>query len=460
MKPYRVIRLSRNIVQCLIALTITVAIIIGSGCILSRMQLIPAIAAGASLWIVIWFTLTLIFGRIYCSFFCPLGALTDLITRLTHRGQYHYATPSTRLRIAMLVVMLAFVFCGFAVGVSILDPYSAFVRVVNALSRPLIIGSAGLIVAAVTLIVVAAFASKRGRLYCNTICPVGAALGGVSRFSFFNIDINPDLCVNCGRCEHSCPSQCISLRDHTVDPTRCVVCFKCTAVCPNDAITYRRGRHQLTMPMMQPVAPATGVSSMTGNDASPIKSLERRRFIAAGLAAVVYPVISRAESLNPVPLNYVTPPGTASRDAFLHHCTACGACIAACTQDVLKTSFTQYGLRHALAPVMDFDRSYCAFDCVKCTEVCPTKALNSLTVAEKHSFVIGKARVIADNCLIYANSEHCGACARRCPRHAISISPIGDGRYVPVVDFDDCIGCGLCAHICRATPKAIIIEGK
>ena len=109
---------------------------------------------------------------------------------------------------------------------------------------------------------------------------------------------------------------------------------------------------------------------------------------------------------------------------------------------------------------MDFDKAFCKFNCVKCTEVCPTKALSALTPVEKHSTKIGLARICATNCILYVNHVQCGSCAKVCPKRAISIRLDRNGHRLPHVEPELCIGCGMCANVCPAQPnKAIVIEG-
>jgi MinD superfamily P-loop ATPase len=102
-----------------------------------------------------------------------------------------------------------------------------------------------------------------------------------------------------------------------------------------------------------------------------------------------------------------------------------------------------------LHPIKNYDKSYCRYNCTRCTEVCPTAALMPLTEAEKHSFVVGTATVEAENCI------GCGLCASRCPRKAIEMKSAGKGR-VATVDRSLCIGCGSCQYICPATPEKAI----
>ncbi len=471
MNRYRPIRYGRIAVQFLVVAAITAALILGVPCLLSRMQIVPAIAACATLWLVIWGAATLIFGRIYCSTVCPTSALIDFFAKISRRrsSRFVYAPPSNRLRYSILVIAIVCALLGFTVVISLLDPYGAFARIVNACIRPLAVGVAGLTVAVVTLALIIFFSARRGRIICNTVCPVGTLLGTLSRLSLYHPDINTDLCINCRKCVDVCSAQCINLTDHVVDASRCTVCFHCMDVCPNAAITYRRGRHQLSIPLMQR-AVSSGVSAATSAkpDSPSMAPIDRRKFIITG-ALAASSAISLVAKSNPsevkgavplVPLNYVTPPGSSSREDYLRRCTACGACVSACPTEVLTLSAKQFGVRHALTPVMDFDRAYCDFDCVRCSEVCPTKALRPLTPDEKHHTPIGRARISANNCRLYVNGTPCGICAKVCPKRAISIVTDARGKRFPQLEPELCIGCGRCSYACPSEPyRAIVIEG-
>ena len=96
--------------------------------------------------------------------------------------------------------------------------------------------SAGISLA--TLLLVAWLAATRGRLYCNTICPVGALLGLFAKISFLRIGIDPGACKGCNLCEGVCKAGCIDSRKKTVDSSRCVSCYNCLAVCPRDGLRF------------------------------------------------------------------------------------------------------------------------------------------------------------------------------------------------------------------------------
>ena len=261
---YRSLRIVRIIIS-LIALAVpTWALVWGYESVFVRMQILTGLLSGVALCLVFWAVVTLIYGRIYCSTVCPMGTLMDCVgaaSRLAarRRPRFRFRPASGRTRAVFLAITFATLLSGMSLLPTLLDPYSAYARMVEELlMRPLGIHSASvrfsisaLSVAVLTAAAVILVARRNGRLICNTVCPVGTMLGCGSRRSYFHIEIDPDRCIGCGECERVCKAQCIRLPEKEIDTSRCVVCFNCTAVCPNNAINYKSGRYRLGMPMVQ-----------------------------------------------------------------------------------------------------------------------------------------------------------------------------------------------------------------
>lgn len=467
-----------------------------------RIQVMPLALSGALTALAAWLIITMIFGRVYCSSVCPMGTLQDIFAHIPRnrrdprlRHPYHFSEANNKLRyLALLTVVIAGI-GGIAFIPTLFDPYSAYGRICGEILLPAVefIGgkevAAGslfaFIIALATIVAAGFFAWRKGRIICNTICPVGNALSIPARWSLFHFDIDTDLCVNCRACEHACKSQCISMSDHLVDASRCVVCFDCVDVCNEGAIRYTTRRKKLSIPMMQRVQPKVGAATNAQANAtanmpantpadSPVR-IDRRRFLATGLLVAAAPALSaiadtasRAEAAANgkrmmKPIHPVAPPGRRSMADFLERCTGCGLCVAHCPTNALRPSTNQLGWLHPLRPVMDYDRGRCEYDCTRCTDLCPTGALTPLTVDEKHIFIIGHARVEPANCI------GCGLCVMNCPKQTISLrrrpaapsdKPGSRSGHIAVVNTDNCIGCGACQNVCPATPcKAIIVDG-
>ena len=240
---------------------------------IGRVQFMPAAIAFAITVIATWLIITLVFGRVYCSVGCPLGVWQDICSRLPRMRRhmplhlrYHYSAPLTRLRNISLVLTAVSIFLGIGVATSHIDPWGIYSDLctdvlkplwgtaVNAFSAPpVMIASASLTGIAISLTitgVISWLATKNGRTFCNSVCPVGTTLGNVAKYSIYHIDINTDKCTQCRKCEHACKASCIDLNTHVVDSSRCVECFDCLPVCEDDAIHYTWSRHKLATPLM------------------------------------------------------------------------------------------------------------------------------------------------------------------------------------------------------------------
>jgi polyferredoxin len=435
--------------------------------------------------------LSLIVGRVYCSVICPLGILQDIISFISRKFKkktfrFKFARPKSWLRYSLLGIAIIPLFLGSLTIVGLLDPYSNFGRISSDLFRPLYLACNNLLanllinfnvysiapqelvhVNWITIIypvivfsLILWLAYKWGRLYCNTVCPVGTFLGILSKFSLFKIAIDKSSCTKCAQCAFVCKSQCISIKDQEVDFTRCVGCFNCLKSCDNESITYKFAYTS--------AKDKKQISKESNTDNS------KRTFIAGGilLAGALFGITRKVKGeehetkngkhLTPVKKNYpCSPPGSKSINHFNNACTACHLCISACPNGVLQSSTLEYGLVGFLQPHLDATTGYCNYECTKCSEVCPNGAILPLTIEEKKLTQIGIVKFIKHNCVVYTDETLCGACSEHCPTKAVKMVPYKDTLNIPEVETDICVGCGACEHACPVRPhRAIYVDGN
>ena len=452
----------------------------------AKIQFLPALMAlnfGVLAGLII---LTLLFGRLYCSIICPLGVMQDIISwfgRKAKKNRYSYSPEKKWLRYSVLAVFIVCLILGFAPVTTLLAPYSAYGRIVNSLFRPLydlLVNSLAaiennfdsymfseaeiwmrsvttFIVALLTLGIIGVLAWKHGRTYCNTVCPVGTILSFFARFSLFRIQINEDKCRKCSLCAKNCKAAAIDFKNGTVDLTRCVACGDCIDKCHDGAISFAIVKSQITNHKSQ-IEPdgsrrafLTGAAVAVGTAAFAQAKIK----VDGGLAEIEDKVAPHRETP-------ITPPGSVSARNMQRHCTACQLCVSACPNNVLRPSSAP--LRF-MQPEMSFERGYCRPECTRCSQVCPTGAIQPLKQEDKPFVHIGHAVWIEQNCIPVTNGDHCGACAKHCPMDAIQMveHTTADGRtvLVPAIDKERCIGCGKCEHLCPARPfSAIYVEGN
>ncbi len=405
-----------------------------------KMQLLPAILALNVVVVAAVLLTTFLIGRLYCSVVCPMGIFQDIFIWFHKlifgkKRPYRYRKPQNWIRYTVLGFFVILMVLGLNGIATLVAPYSSYARMVAN------IHGSGLVhwIAIATLCCVGVMSFLFGRLWCNSLCPVGTLLGLISKYSLFGIRIDREKCVACGKCEKCCKANCINLEDKEVDGSRCVMCFNCLGHCKQGAIKISR---------------KTSISSNTSSiDDS------RRKFLAVTAAVGAATALHAQEKKldgglaviedKQVPKRNMPlkPAGAISLKNFESRCTACQLCVGKCPEKVLRPSTE---LTTLMQPYMAFDQGYCRTACTRCSEVCPTGAIQHIDKEQKTSISIGHAVVLPDNCI------GCGACARHCPSEAILMV---NGQ--PAVNESKCLGCGACEYYCPARPMtAIYVEGR
>jgi ferredoxin len=401
-----------------------------------------------------------------------------------------------------LAICVIFLIFGIATPLLLLDPYSNFGRMAVNLFRPVFIEgnnalnwialkfdnysfynvtihtitALSLIISLIAFFAVGILAFLRGRLFCNTICPVGSLLGLISRFSIFRIVLDDSHCTSCGLCEKACKSQCINSKGKFVDGSRCVACFNCVDRCKTNGIRYRFAyvkKHPVVVTEKEApkkhrttaITEATPSASLGASAIDMPFGMNRRSFLVTStVMAATIPVLPAWAKTDKVidvtKLTPITPPGSQSLKHFKEKCTACHLCITHCPMQILKPAGFNFGIEYALKPHMVyFPGHYCNYACTTCSDVCPNGAIKKITKEEKEVTQIGIAQFERTRCVVFTDHTSCGACFEHCPVQAIKMEPIGDkGLTIPHVYDELCIGCGGCESICPVRPvKAINI---
>lgn len=444
-----------------------------------RVQFVPTLLgtlqgkAWAGIILAALLLLTLLYGRVYCSWLCPLGIGQDIVNRLVRpfpsrlKAAHIRHTPNHWLwRTAFALAAFGALAAGSVAVLSWLDPYTLAARFGAAVFNPLFstlgadepdwsryapwlmaLACAGILPA----VIMAAF---RGRLYCNTICPVGAVLGLLARVAPCTPHINPDRCGRCASCMRHCKAHAIDLRTMRVDATRCVACYDCLSSCRNSAMTLSPHSPFAKPAERKPKArrnTSPGAAPGSKGEKTP-ESPARRAFLGLGMAAMAaaaLPEVQEPADRNPAARGNNTaagavPAGAGSVERFLDICTGCGLCISACPTHVLRPSLLVHGFKGMMKPWLDYSRGFCQFDCHACSDVCPAGALQPLDLARKQRTQIALADFVQQNCNVWNIGHECAQCAEACPTGALTAEPV----TVPFVLADKCTGCRRCSRVC------------
>lgn len=347
--------------------------------------------------------LTLLFGRFYCSCLCPFGIMQEIFSLISKKKK----APIKNYPIKYFILAVSF---GFLVGgttfiIKYIDPYTIFSSSFNLT----VFG----IVALVLVLILTLF---KNRFFCSNICPIGAILGLISKFSINKIYIDKKTCVSCSMCEKACPTGAINSKEKFVDSEICINCMKCLGECKLNGIHYG-------------IKPKEKVPF----------SLNRRKLIIFTAASAVFLGaiklgIETTKILGEKIKNVILPPGSVSEKRMINKCINCNLCIQNCPNKILEKANDNFGAVHINYKK---GKGYCEFNCNECSKTCPTGAIKKITLNEKQKTRIAMASINFEKCV------NCKICALNCPTGAI-IKENGKIKF----DAAKCIGCGKCKTVC------------
>lgn len=240
---------------------------------LAKLQIIPALLSFNLFVLGLWLMATLLGGRLYCSFICPLGIMQEIFSYLgakfRRQPKFVFRSPRNKVNNARYICVSIYAIAlvgGLSYIVSFLDPYAIFGRLAANFLNPISIWIDNKIAAQLAetsisstnqvqyftiawlnfaisglwglIVITMSFFS--GRLYCNSICPVGATLGFISCHSLYQVEIDRQKCIKCGLCARNCQAECIDISHGDIDNSRCIKCFNCLDICHKGAISFSR----------------------------------------------------------------------------------------------------------------------------------------------------------------------------------------------------------------------------
>ena len=377
--------------------------------------------------------LTLMFGRVFCGWLCPLGGLLSFLHsvrlfmgKLVSRQSFCGAPPGwinrfLPLRFPWLLFLLTLLFLNSSWPMF----FSPFHLLTEELSR-LWLHQIPWLLSAILLFGLIFFP----RFWCVYVCPTGLILTWFAKWRHFSAK-PPETCIHCGICEQICPTGSAkpSLATTTAD---CILCGRCSEKCPaGDFVLAGKGSNNALL------------DSKSGS------LFTRREILRSGTAlaaaGAVSPLLAHSADANPL-----RPPGALDEAEFLSRCSRCGRCVKVCPSNCIRSMPLSSGTALFLTPYIIAREARCELT-QHCQKVCPTGAIAQVPISQ---VLMGLAEIDHSRCLGWAEGKLCLLCQEQCPQHAID----SDDKDRPTVRTELCVGCGACENGCPVDPAAIVVK--
>lgn len=435
-------------------------------------------------WSLIFVALTLVLGRFFCGWVCPLGTALDGFRGLLFSPQADKGVAASWRRakyylliallapaplslnlvglfdpLSLLYRSLAIVFYpAFGYGVekagltfyrlgppfsTVSEPLYQFFKATLLPFRPLVYLLPFLTLTLFALVVAAERVDRR--FWCRALCPLGALYGLLARFSLLRRR-PAALCPDCGDCAEICKMAAFAPGEPSQHQSaECQLCLRCLEQC-------QEGRVSFTWRSQAPRAPL---------------DLGRRQVVTALVAGVAAVPLIRLGSLARRPEEFlIRPPGAQNEAEFLSRCVRCGECMKVCLTNGLQPVLWEAGLEGLYTSRLVPRLGYCEYSCNLCCQVCPTGAIPTLPLTVKQATPLGVAAINRSRCIPYIEGTDCLVCEEHCPVSPKAIIFLeqempnlhGERAMVklPEVLPDRCIGCGHCEYVCPVGGAAAV----
>ena len=422
--------------------------------------------------------ITVLFGRLFCGYICPMGITIDCSDRILNLKKKKGAGRNNLYGFKYFI--LFFIVGAGIFGVSAVffgSPLSLITRFYGLLIYPVLalLSQIGLsliqpiaerfeiyglvysdisaprysILFFILLFFTGIFAAGKinSRFWCRYLCPSGAILALFSRRPLVRRVVS-HACTGCGKCVRACPMGAIEKETpKNTSFAECIGCMTCKDVCPENAVSFNiNGAKKKNIPDFIP---------------------ERRTLLYSGVSGAIFATVNLS-GLNSLygkpgvgrvsPKGLVRPPGARPEDDFLALCVRCGECMASCPNNALQPIWFDAGNEGLFSPSLVPKRGACSPDCNNCGTVCPTGAIRPLEISERRWAKAGTARVMRERCLAWEQQKRCMVCDEVCPYSAVKFRD-EPGNPVPVPEIleERCAGCGFCEYHCPVQNQSAII---
>jgi ferredoxin-type protein NapH len=186
---------------------------------------------------------TCVGARAFCGWVCPVNLLlegVDWLRRRLRLPTIEGAVPRhTKLGVAAVFLIAAAI-----TGRPLFESLSP----IAAINKAVLFGSFAGTTLLVALVFVELFWSRR--VWCRSLCPVGAVYEAAGRLGLFKVRIDHAVCTGCRRCQKDCPASPeildppITGESDCVRAGDCMRCGACVDACPQGALRIAVSRRR------------------------------------------------------------------------------------------------------------------------------------------------------------------------------------------------------------------------
>jgi len=451
--------------------------------------------------------LTVLLGRFFCSWVCPLGTTIDLTDKLFTRPRRKIGAEAKprlydgrRAKYYLLAFLLALAFAGVNLA-GWFDPLAIVTRIYVTVFLPALgavafwifgpsgragewlatyvfepnpppsLGAVAMFLIFFGVVVLGGLVYRR--YWCRNLCPLGALLALLGEYAPLRRRVSPGACIECGICDRECRMDAIpaETEGRATLAGECILCPDCLDVCPNSAVHF--------LPRRSGKAAGAGASA---DDAPPRPavadipvSLSRRGFLvgvgSGVLAAPLLALDSAAGARSDARRKYlIRPPAAGNVHAggageiiplpeqmeqeFLVRCVRCEQCVKVCPSGGLQPDWGLGGLAGLWAPRLVPRIGSCEYECNLCSQVCPSGAIPKITREEKRQTVLGKSVFDTNRCIPW----------RPFAPFLAALARVESGETVPPdfprglpagIAWTKKFDCGTCQEACTSVTHAI-----
>lgn len=193
---------------------------------------------------------TLFLGRLFCGWLCPLGAIQEVLHKLTNGKIKGKAKPlisdkcHNRLKYFKYIVLLINIAFAYYLIQALYMNGCPVIALANIGNYLLISGIVIFIILTLSLFI--------ERIWCRYFCPYGALMslvmkiGNVLKIPRLMLKINKEKCVTCELCSSNCPMQIDVDKNSKVIDSECILCQRCKYKCPLNGIDCEFCKEQTT----------------------------------------------------------------------------------------------------------------------------------------------------------------------------------------------------------------------